>query len=147
MPSTKSSRRRARELVLQGAYQRLLSGNEPAAIAAQLREVAGFDKADGALFERLWRGVNAHFDELMAAIAPYLDRAHDALSPIERCVLAIAAWELLHEPATPYRVIINEAVELAKAYGGTDGYKYVNGVLDKLASSAREHEERGRASP
>ncbi len=89
---------------------------------------------------RLWHGVTDEFDTLLAAFAPYLDRAPEQLSPIEKGVLAIGAWELLRAPDIPYRVVINEAVELAKAFGGTDGHKYVNGVLDKLAAALRPAE-------
>ena len=77
---------------------------------------------------------------LQSAYAPYLDRKPAEVSPIEKSILTIGAWELLHAPDVPFRVAINEAVELAKAYGGTDGHKYVNGVLDKLAANARAAE-------
>jgi len=105
-----------------------------------LSEASGFAKCDAPFFERLWRGVTGEFDTLVAAFAPYLDRSPSVLSPIEKAVLVIGAWELLRQPETPYRVAINEAVELAKSYGGTDGHKYVNGVLDKLAAAARGEE-------
>ena len=136
----KSSRRRARELALQGLYQWLLAGTAPATIRAQLAESGGYGRCDARFFDALWHGVTDEFDTLLAAFAPYLDRAPEQLSPIEKCVLAIGAWELLRAPDIPYRVVINEAVELAKAYGGTDGYKYVNGVLDKLAAAQRAAE-------
>jgi N utilization substance protein B len=135
-----NSRHRAREFVLQGIYQRQLSGNAPDAIRAQIMEAAGFPKADGAYFDELWMGVNAEFDDLVALCAPLLDRRAAELSPIERAVLVIGAWELKHRLEIPYRVVINEAVELAKSYGGTDGHKFVNGVLDKLAASLRASE-------
>ena len=136
----KSSRRRAREFALQGVYQWLLTGTDPNIIRAQLAESSGFAKCDTKFFDGLWQGVTNEFDTLVAAFAPYLDRAPKQLSPIEKGVLAIGAWELLRTPDIPYRVAINEAVELAKAYGGTDGYKYVNGVLDKLAIQIRAAE-------
>jgi N utilization substance protein B len=135
-----SPRRRSREFVLQGLYQRQLSGNAPDAIGAQLREAAGFARADGAYFEALWAGVNTEYDALLAALVPSLDRSAAQLSPIERAILAIGAWELRHQPDIPARVAINEAIELAKAYGGTDGHKFVNGVLDKLAARLRASE-------
>jgi transcription antitermination protein NusB len=133
----KSARHRAREFVLQGLYQWLLARTPPPAIRAQFAESAGFAKCDTALFDRLWQGVTGEFDTLIAALAPYLDRVPDQLSPIEKSILVVGAWELLRAPEIPYRVAINEAVELAKTYGGTDGYKYVNGVLDKLAAASR----------
>ncbi len=136
----KSSRRRARELALQGLYQWLLAGASPATIRAQLAESGGYGRCDTRFFDELWRGVTGEFDALLAAFAPYLDRPPSQLSPIEKGVLAIGAWELMRAPDIPYRVVINEAVELAKAYGGTDGHKYVNGVLDKLAAAIRAPE-------
>ena len=135
-----SPRRRAREFVLQGLYQRQLSGNAPDAIRAQVAEAAGFAKADEAYFDVLWAGVTAEYDELVLLLAPNLDRRALQLSPIERAILVIGAWELKHRHEIPVRVAINEAIELAKAYGGTDGHKFVNGVLDKLASTLRAAE-------
>jgi N utilization substance protein B len=142
-----SLRRRTRELVLQGLYQRQLSGNSPEAIRTQLVEAAGFARADAAYFELLWNGVVMDYDVLVDLVAPLLDRKAAELSPIERAILVIGAWELRERPDIPYRVAINEAVELARTYGGTDGHKFVNGVLDKLAANLRateiEAERRG----
>jgi N utilization substance protein B len=135
-----SPRRRAREFVLQGLYQRQLSGNSPEAIRLHLVEAPGFAKADAGYFDELWRGVAAEFDALVALCAPKLDRRAAELSPVERAILVIGVWELQHRAEIPYRVVINEAVELAKAYGGTDGHKFVNGVLDKLATELRAAE-------
>jgi N utilization substance protein B len=135
-----SPRRRAREFVLQGLYQRQLSGNAPDAIRAQVMEAAGFAKADDAYFDVLWAGVTAEYDDLIELLAPNLDRRALQLSPIERAILVIGAWELKHRHEIPARVAINEAIELAKAYGGTDGHKFVNGVLDKLAVTLRAAE-------
>jgi len=139
---TKSGRRRARELVLQGLYQWRVAGGEPAVVRTQIEEMEGFGKADGEYFELLWQGTTGSADALEAALAPHLDRRLDELSPVERSVLLIGACELAQRPEVPYRVAINEAVELAKTYGGTDGYKFVNGVLDKLAPVLREVEVR-----
>ena len=130
-------RRRAREFVLQGLYQRQLSGNSAPAIRAQIAEASGFAKADQAYFDELWTGVSAEFDDLVVLCAAHLDRRAAELSPVERAILAIGVWELTHRLEIPYRVVINEAVELAKSYGGTDGHKFVNGVLDKLAAQVR----------
>jgi N utilization substance protein B len=136
----RGSRRRAREFALQGLYQWLLAQTAPTVIREQLTEAGGFAKCDARFFDCLWAGVTGEFETLIAAFAPYLDRAPAELSPIEKAVLAIGAWELLRQPDTPYRVAISEAVELAKSYGGTDGYKYVNGVLDRLAAATRTAE-------
>jgi transcription antitermination factor NusB len=95
---------------------------------------------DGAYFVALWTGVSGEFDELVTLVGPQLDRRAAELSPVERAILAIGAWELKHRHEIPYRVVINEAVELAKSYGGTDGYKFVNGVLDKMAAEMRAAE-------
>ncbi len=138
-------RRRAREFVLQGLYQRQLSGNSPEAIRSQLMEAAGFGKTDEAYFGELWSGVIADYDALVELVSPYLDRRAAELSPVERAILVIGAWELRNRLDIPYRVAINEAVELAKSYGGTDGHKFVNGVLDKLAASLRADEIRALA--
>jgi N utilization substance protein B len=102
-----------------------------------LAETRGFDRADRPLLDALLNGAIREAADLEARLAPYLDRPVSALSPVEHAVLLLAAFELLHRIDTPYRVVINEAVELAKAYGGTDGHKYVNGVLDRLASELR----------
>ena len=147
MPSMRASpRRRSREFVLQGLYQLQLSGNAPAAIRTQIMEAAGFAKADTAYFDELWAGVVAERPALEAAFAPHLDRGVDALSPIERAILVIGAWELAHRLEIPYRVAINEAVELGKSYGGIDGHKFVNGVLDRLAAELRAAEIEALAS-
>lgn len=138
----KTSRRRSRELALQGMYQWQLSGTDAATIALQLAEAKGFDKVDPEYFRALLEGTIADASELEQAIAPYLDRAFARLSPVERGILLLAGYELAHRPDVPYRAVINEAVELAKSYGGTDGYKYVNGVLDKLAAELRASETR-----
>ena len=133
-------RRRARELVLQGLYERQQGGAAADQIAADLRESAGHQRADQPYFGELWSGIGRDYDELMARIAPYLDRKAADLSPVERAIIVIGAWELVNRLEIPYRVVINEAVELAKAYGGTDGHKFVNGVLDKVAADARAEE-------
>ncbi len=139
-----SPRRRAREFALQGLYQWTVGGADEAAIEAYMHDVAGFEKADRTLFLELLRGIRAQHDELRAALAEQLDRPFEELSPVEANILCIGAFELLRHPQTPYRVIINEAIELAKSYGGTDGHKYVNGVLDRLAAKLRPVEISGR---
>ena len=138
----KTDRRRSREFALQGLYQWQLARTEPAAIARQLAEAKGFDKIDADYFKSLLEGAIAAAPELERAIAPHLDREYSRLSPVERGILLLAGYELAHRPDVPYRAVINEAVELAKDYGGTDGYKFVNGVLDKLAARLRAPEMR-----
>jgi N utilization substance protein B len=144
----KNSRRLAREFAVQGLYEWLLSGNDVRAIEHRLAEIKTFDKADRPLLDSILNGVIREVKDLEARLAPLLDRAITALSPVERAILLVGAYELLHRIETPYRVVINEAVELAKTYGGTDGHKYVNGVLDRLAAELRsiEVQAAGRAN-
>jgi N utilization substance protein B len=133
----KTPRRRAREFALQGLYQWQISGNDKASIEAHLADIAGFDKADRQFFVAVLRGVLAQHPVLQEQLQAHLDRPFRELSPVEASILLAGAYELVNCPQTPYRVIINEAIELAKGYGGTDGHKYVNGVLDKLAAKLR----------
>jgi N utilization substance protein B len=138
--AAKSQRRRARELALQGLYQWLIASGEPDAIDAQLREHEGYAKCDRVHFDALLRGSIEQAPALDAALARHVDRKTTELSPVEHAILMIGAYELTHCADIPYKVAINEAVELAKAYGGTDGHKYVNGVLDKVAGDLRPDE-------
>ncbi len=133
----KTDRRRSREFALQGLYQWQLAKSDAAVIARQLAEAKGFDKIDADYFKTLLEGTIAAAPELEQAIAPHLDREYARLSPVERGILLLAGYELAHQPEVPYRAVINEAVELAKSFGGTDGHKFVNGVLDKLAAQLR----------
>ena len=144
-PSRSNARRRARELVLQGLYQRRLSRNDADEVRMQLAESPGYERADADYFDELWRGLADDADATVERLAPLLDRAPGELSPVERAILAIGAWELEHRPDIPYRVVINEAVELAKSYGGIDGHKFVNGVLDRHAAAVRAAEIGARA--
>lgn len=143
----KNGRHLARELAVQGLYEWLIAGNDARAIERRLAEVKSFEKADRALLDELLNGVIREAPELEAHLTPLLDRKPSALSPVERAVLLLGAYELLHRLETPYRVVINEAVELAKSYGGTDGYKYVNGVLDRLAARLRSVEVKAAQAP
>ena len=143
--TTPDPRHAARALALQGLYQRQLSGNADEAIRVSVVESDDYAGADAAYFGELWRGVTTRWEELLAAAAPHSARTIAELSPIERAILAIGSWELAERVEIPYRVVIDEAVELAKTYGGTDGHKFVNGVLDKLARDARAVEIAARS--
>ncbi|WP_068635829.1 transcription antitermination factor NusB [Thauera butanivorans] len=147
-PTSKMARRRARELALQGVYQWLLSGNTAATVQRHLEaESENLDKTDRELFVSLLRGAIDSADELRACFEPLLSRPVAELSPIEHAILLLGTHELRHNIETPYRVVINEAIELAKGYGGTDGHKFVNGVLDKTAARLRPEEvEAARAN-
>ena len=136
-PAAKSTRRRSRELALQGLYEWLISRADAGVIDAHMREQEGFDKCDAAHFDALLHGCIAEATDLDAVLAKHVDRKTTELSPIEHGVLMIGAYELKHCVDIPYKVAINEAVELAKSFGGTDGHKYVNGVLDKAAAELR----------
>jgi N utilization substance protein B len=133
----KSARHRARELALQAIYQWRMSGGDHLEIEKTTRAEKSLGRYDVELFSQLLRGVIDHNQALVAAITPLLDRDMNELSPIEFSVLLLGAFELSRHPEVPYRVVINEAVELAKTFGGTDGHKFVNGVLDKLAAQVR----------
>jgi transcription antitermination protein NusB len=136
----KSARTRAREFALQGLYQHLLTGNEPESIDAFTRDLIGFHKADSAHYDALLHGCIGQANELDAVITPLLDRPLTEISPVEHAVLWIGEYEFRHCLDVPWRVVINECIELAKAFGGTDGHKYVNGVLNKMAPSFRPAE-------
>ena len=136
----KSARRRSREVALQGLYEWLISGADAGVIEAHMREQEGFEKCDSAHFDALLHGCIAEAADLDALLARHVDRKTTELSPIEHGVLMIGAYELKHCIDIPYKVAINEAVELAKSFGGTDGHKYVNGVLDKAAADLRPTE-------
>jgi N utilization substance protein B len=143
------SRRAARELALRGLYQHALTGYAADVIAGQLLEEPESAKADEGYFRDLLAGAIRESDALGSMLMPHLDRPLTQLSPVELACLRLAAFELSHRVDVPYRVVINEAVELAKKYGGADGHKYVNGVLDKVAAAVRpaEFTPRRKAAP
>ena len=134
------NRRKSRELALKGLYQYLLSPKELCLILREMADEPDFARADEAYFRNLLEGVYDQIPELDTRITKFLDRPIEELSPSEHAILLISAYELIFDVSIPYRVAINEGVELAKLYGGTDGHKYVNGVLDKLAAEARPSE-------
>jgi transcription antitermination protein NusB len=136
----KSARRRSRELALQGLYEYYVAGHEPAMIRLRIEGEDDFKRADKDFFREMWRGVSEDWAALIEIVQPHLDRKFDEVSPIERGIVVIGAWELKYRLDIPYRVAINESVELAKSFGGTDGHKWVNGVLDKLAPTLRSAE-------
>jgi N utilization substance protein B len=133
----KSARRQAREIALQALYAWQLSGDNP---LEQARSIEGFDKIDARFVENVLRGVLGRAEELRAVITPHLSREFVQLSPIERAILYIATYELTAHPRTPFKVVLNEAVELGKSFGATDGYRFVNGVLERIAATLRPDE-------
>jgi len=135
-----SARRRSRELVLQGLYHWQYTGTGASQVLKNLSELDGFAKADQGFLESELRGVIGEEAGLREQLEPLADRKWAEVSPIEKAILLIGAWELMHCPEIPYRATINEAIELGKRFGGTEGHKYVNGVLDRLAKNVRADE-------
>lgn len=155
--SAREARHAARELTVQGLYQWQMTGKAVTSVEAEFRsQIADEDLedhenwrkvmeiADLALFHDLLHNVARNGAELDAAIAPLLDRRIEELDPIELAILRLGAYELSHRLEVPYRAVINEGVELAKSFGATDGHKYVNGILDKLAGRLRMTEVNAR---
>lgn len=134
---TIKGKRRARKLALQALYQWMMSGTELTEIEAQFRVANDMNKVNADYFCQLLHDIPAQLKQIEAAFVPFLDRPIESLNPIELTVLRISAFELLHCPEIPYRVILDESVSLAKAFGSQDGHKYVNGVLNNLAHQVR----------
>ena len=135
-----AARSRARRRALQAVYAWQMSGNRIERVVDEFRQEQDMEIADFEYFEDIVRGVERHRDELDAALAPLLDREIERVDPIERAALRLGAYELRHRLDVPYRVVINEAVEVVKRFGAEHGHTYVNGVLDKLAASWRAAE-------
>ena len=133
-------RRAARELALQALYQLHMNGDTVTNVEAQFLTDQDFKHADKRLFSKILRGVSQQIADLDTLVAAHLDRELNELDPIERNILRMGAFELTDSVAVPYRVVINECVELGKVFGATDGHKYVNGILDKLAAHHRQIE-------
>lgn len=136
----KSARHRSREFIVQGLYDWLLTQESAAFIEQTLRDNPEFTQADVPFTLLVLRGVIANASALSQSINPHVSRDVSMINPVERAVLLMAAYELVHSPETPVRVIINEAIEVTKTFGGEDGFKFVNGVLDKLAAAVRPAE-------
>ncbi len=139
-PSLADKRRRARRLVLQALYQWQLASSSVSQVEAEFLVDNDMEKVDKEYFRELLRGVTSQVKALDEALAPCIDRKVEDLDPIELSVIRMGAYELKNRIDVPYRVAINEAVELTKKFGGTDGHKFVNSVLDKLAPKFREVE-------
>ncbi|TAK48744.1 MAG: transcription antitermination factor NusB [Betaproteobacteria bacterium] len=133
----RTPRRRAREVALQALYAWQVAGGDA---MAEARALEGWERCDQELAAALVRGVVAGAAGLEQRITPFIDRKFSALSPVERTILCIGTYELAERRETPFRVVLNEAIELGKSYGGTDGHKYINGVLEKLAGVLRGEE-------
>jgi N utilization substance protein B len=138
-----AARSRARRRALQALYAWQMSGSAMNAVIDQFRHEQDMEVADLDYFEDLLRGVEKHVDALDASLRPHLDREVAQVDPIERAALRLAAYELKFRPDVPYRVILNEAIEVTKRFGADHGHSYVNGVLDKLAGELRVAEKNG----
>jgi N utilization substance protein B len=138
--SAKSGRTRAREFALQALYQHLVGKNTADEIDVFTRDLSGFHKADSVHYDALLHGCIGEAVTLDALILPLLDRKMVEISPIEHSIMWLGAYELRHCLDVPWRVVLNECIELAKEFGGTDGHKYVNAVLNGLAPSLRPDE-------
>jgi transcription antitermination protein NusB len=136
------NRRKSRELALKGIYSNFMNQSALLQIRREMADEPEFERADVEYFTQLLTGVRENMQAIDEYIAKYIDRTIAELSPVEHAILCISSYELIYDPSIPYRVAINEGVELAKLYGGTDGHKYVNGVLDKIAAAVRPDEFR-----
>lgn len=140
-------RKRSRRRALQAIYQWQITGQEAAEILAQFRIAQDLSEVDEEHFENLLRGVSADENELDKALAQFLDRPMDQVDLMERIVLLIGAWELRNCPEMPYRVVLDESVDLARRFGSEQGHSYVNAVLDKAAKAWRTDETGARDRP
>ncbi|WP_370301256.1 transcription antitermination factor NusB [Alkalimarinus coralli] len=141
-----AQRRKSRSLALQALYQWQLSGSDVSQIEAEFSVDNDMSKVDVSYFRELLRGIPKNLSDLNRQVEPFLDRPVQEVDPIEMILLRMGAYEMQYRVDVPYRVVINEAVELAKKFGGTDGHKYINSVLDKLALRLRAAETRGKRS-
>ena len=139
-----SPRRRAREFAVQALYQVALNKIPAPEVAQHIRESNDYRHADGELFTAIFFGAHNNQREYMQIIRPLLDRDENLINPIERSVLLVAVHELKEMPETPYPVIINEAIEVTKTFGGTDSHKFINGILDKLVAQLRPNDPKRR---
>ena len=138
--SATAARHRARVLLLQALYQWHMTGDDPGDILVQFVEGRDVTRADVDYFRALMRAIPGSVETLDADIAPLLQRPIAMVDPVERGILRIACYELRSRPEVPARVVIDEAVELAKRYGASEGHRFVNGIVDRLARRIRAHE-------
>jgi len=131
------NRRKSRELVMKAVYRGMLNQSELAPILRDMMDDPDYNKADEAYFKSLLETVTNNVSAIDEKMANFIDRNIAELSPVEHAILRISGCEMMFDLSIPYRVVINEGVELAKIYGGVDGHKYINGVLDKLATNVR----------
>ncbi len=133
-------RTKARRAAVQALYQAQVNNEAPQKDALEFVTAEYADKIDRKYFTTLIEGTIKHQQAIDAELAQAVDRSLDSVDPVEVSVLRLAVFEFMHLPEIPYRVVLNEAVELAKSFGGEQGHKYVNGVLDKMGARLRPHE-------
>jgi len=138
------ARTRARELMVQALYQKLIAGHSTSELLAQFHEQAAYQRSDKAFFDELFPAISDSQDALEKQIDALIDRPLEQLDPVERAILLIGVYELQSRVDIPYRVVINEGVNLAKRFGSIEGHKYINACLDTAAQSLRETETRAR---
>ena len=135
-----SNRRKSRELVMKSIYRGLVNQIDINQIKKDIQEDPDYIRADQDLYEEMLLGVFKNIDSLKQEIESYIDRSYEELSPIELSIIYFSLYELKYSVSVPYKVVINEAVEIAKTYGGADGYKYINGILNQAAKANRSNE-------
>ena len=135
-----NNRRKSRELVMKSVYRGLVNQIDINQIKKDIQDDPDFIRADKDLYEEILSGVFKNFDSLKQEIESYIDRSYEELSPIELSIIYFSLYELKYSMSVPYKVVINEAVEIAKTYGGADGYKYINGILNQAAKANRTNE-------
>ena len=135
-----NNRRKSRELVMKSVYRGLVNQIDITQIKKDIQEDPDFIRADHDLYEEILSGVFKNMDSLKKEIELYIDRSYEELSPIELSIIYFSLYELKYSASVPYKVVINEAVEIAKTYGGADGYKYINGILNQAAKANRVNE-------
>ena len=135
-----NNRRKSRELVMKSVYRGLVNQIDITQIKKDIQDDPDFIRADQDLYEEILSGVFKNIDSLKLEIESYIDRSYEELSPIELSIIYFSLYELKYSMSVPYKVVINEAVEIAKTYGGADGYKYINGILNQAAKVNRVNE-------
>lgn len=139
-PKKINNRRKSRELIMKSIYRGIVNQFDVAQIKKDIKDDPDFNRADEGFYNQIFVGVSENINDLQAEIQTYLDRDLGELSPIELSIIYSALYELKFFPEVPYRVVINEAIEIAKAFGGSDGFKFINGVLNKAAKENRKEE-------
>ena len=135
-----NNRRKSRELVMKSIYRGLVNTFDLTQIQKDIREDPDFIRADEKFYVEILKGVFKNLETLKLEIISYIDRSYEELSPIELSIIYSSLYELKYSPSVPYKVVINEAIEVAKSFGGVDGFKYINGILNKAAAKNRKEE-------